>query len=83
MQLIEIQTNATHITVDPHTLVALTPIMVLTAEHPQLQPILDRLGLDTCCGGHLTVAEACDEQRLNAASVANTVLEVLDARSTE
>ena len=75
--------NDTHITVDPHTLVTIRPILELTAEYPELQPMLERFGLDTCCGGHLTVAEACDEQRLNAASVANTLLEVLEARSTE
>ena len=36
MHLIQIQTNDTHITVDPHTLVTTTPIMELTAKHPEL-----------------------------------------------
>jgi len=79
MHLIQIQTNATHTTGDPRTLVTLMPIMELIAEHPELQPILDRFGLDTCCGGHLTVAEACGEQGLDAAVVGNALLEVLEA----
>ena len=83
MHLIQILTNDTHITVDPHTLVTATPIMELTAKHPELQPILDRFGLDTCCGGHLTVTEACVEQGLDAATVATALLDVLEAHSTE
>ena len=59
------------------------PIMELIAEHPALQPILDRFDLDTCCGGHLTVTEACGEQGLDAAVVANALLEVLEAHSKE
>jgi regulator of cell morphogenesis and NO signaling len=63
--------------------VTITPIMVLIAEHPVLQPILDRLGLDTCCGGHLTLTEACAEQGLDVADVAHALLEALEARSTK
>ncbi len=83
MHLIQIQTNDTPITVDPHALVTATPIMELTAEHPELLPILDRFGLDTCCGGHLTVTEACGEHGLDAAVVANALLEVLAAHRAE
>ena len=83
MHLIQIQTNDTHITVDPHTLVTITPILELTAEYPELQPMLERFGLDTCCGGHLTVTEACGEQGLDAAAVATALLHVLEAHSTE
>jgi len=83
MHLIQILTNDTHITVDPHTLVTATPITELTAKRPQLQPILDRFGLDTCCGGHLTVTEACVEQGLDAATVATALLDVLEAHSTD
>ena len=82
MHLIQIQTNATRTTGDPHALVTGTPIMELTAEHPELQPVLDRFGLDTCCGGHLTVAEACSEDGLDVAGVAKALLEVFEARST-
>ena len=82
MHLIQIQTNATHTTGAPRTLVTLMPIMELIAEHPELQPILDRFGLDTCCGGHLTVTEACGEQGLDAAVVGNALLAVLEAHRT-
>ena len=82
MQLIQIQTNATHTTGDPRTLVTMTPVMELIAEHPELQTSLDEFGLDTCCGGHLTVAEACAEHGLDAAIVANALLGVLEAHRT-
>jgi iron-sulfur cluster repair protein YtfE (RIC family) len=59
-----------------------TPIMELIAAHSELQPILDRFGVDTCCGGHLTVTEACGEHGLDAAIVADALLEVLEARRT-
>jgi len=83
MHVIQIQTNDAHITVDPHTRATFTPIVVLTAEYPELQPILDRSGLHTCCGGHLTVTEACVEQGLDAAVVANVLHEALEARNPE
>ena len=82
MHLIQIQTNATNTRFDPQR-VTITPIMVLIAAHPELQPILDGFGLDTCCGGHLTVTEACGEQGLDAAAVATALLDVLEAHSTE
>ena len=44
--------------------------------------MLDRFGLDTCCGGHLTVTEACVEQELDAATVATALLDVREAHST-
>jgi hypothetical protein len=47
MHLLQLQTNATHTTSDAHAVVTGTPIMVLIAEHAELQPILDRFGLDT------------------------------------
>jgi iron-sulfur cluster repair protein YtfE (RIC family) len=77
MSLIQIQTNDTHVTIDPHTSVTTTPIMVLTAEHPELLPILDRFGLDTCCGGHLTVVEACGEHGLAVGALTEALLEAL------
>jgi iron-sulfur cluster repair protein YtfE (RIC family) len=83
MHLIQIQTNDTHTNPDPRTLVTTTPIMELIAEHPDLQPTLDRLGLDTCCGGYLTVTEACGEQGLDVASAATALLEVLEAHRTQ
>ena len=83
MHLIQLQTNNPVTTVDPDTLVTITPIMELIAEHPELQPTLDGFGLDTCCGGHLTVTEACGEHGPDAAVVANTLLDVLEAHRGE
>jgi iron-sulfur cluster repair protein YtfE (RIC family) len=77
MSLIQIQTNDTHLGIDPRTAVTTTPIMVLTAEHPELLPILDGFGLDTCCGGHLTVVEACGEHGLGVAAVTEALREAL------
>jgi hypothetical protein len=74
MHLIQIQTNK-----HPRlgTFVTTTPIMVLTAEHPDLLPILDRFGLDTCCGSHLTVVEACGEHALDPDAVATALVDRL------
>ena len=83
MHLIQIQTNDTRTTVDPDTLVTITPIVELIAAHPELELILDGFGLDTCCGGHLTVTEACGEHGLDAAVVANALLEVFEAHRAE
>jgi hypothetical protein len=77
MSLAPIQTDDTNLTVDPQTFVTTTPIMVLTDDHPELLPILDRFGLDTCCGGHLTVVEACGEHGLAVAAVTQALLEAL------
>jgi iron-sulfur cluster repair protein YtfE (RIC family) len=82
MQIIKIQNSSARVATDPQML-ASTPIMVLTADHPELQPILDGFGLDTCCGGHLTVLEACAEHSLDPAPIAQALLETLqppDAR---
>jgi iron-sulfur cluster repair protein YtfE (RIC family) len=65
------------------TSVTTTPIAVLVADHPELSPILDRFGLDTCCGGHLTVVEACGEHGLAAAVVTQALLEALDPHGPE
>jgi iron-sulfur cluster repair protein YtfE (RIC family) len=77
MHIIQIQTSAAaHAATDPQTL-ASVPIIVLTADHPELQPILDGFGLDTCCGGHLTLVEACAEHGLDPAPIAKALLEAL------
>jgi iron-sulfur cluster repair protein YtfE (RIC family) len=80
--LSQIQTSATHAATDPH-MFDTTPIMLLTTDHPELQPILDSFGLDTCCGGHLTVVEACGERGLDAAAIANALREALRPPGSE
>lgn len=42
----------------------------LVLEHPTSTRVLERLGLDYCCGGRQTLAEACAGQGLDAATVA-------------
>lgn len=38
----------------------------LAAQHPASIPILERLGLDYCCGGRQTLAAACEAHSLDA-----------------
>lgn len=51
---------------------ALTPTTTLAeiaTNHPQLTRELERLGLDYCCGGKRSLAEACRQQGLDAEAV--------------
>ncbi|MBX3385027.1 MAG: iron-sulfur cluster repair di-iron protein [Phycisphaeraceae bacterium] len=50
------------------------PIGRLAAEHPELLPVLDRFGLDYCCHGRQTLAEACR----NAGADPRAVLKAID-----
>jgi regulator of cell morphogenesis and NO signaling len=45
----------------------------LVAEHPAVAPTLDRLGLDYCCHGDRTVAEAADVAGLDIAAVVDAL----------
>jgi regulator of cell morphogenesis and NO signaling len=45
----------------------------LVTARPELAPRLDRLGLDYCCGGGRTLAEACAERGLDPAEVLETL----------
>ena len=46
-----------------------TPLAEVITAHPSLARELERLGLDYCCGGERTVADACAEQGLDAVEV--------------
>ena len=46
-----------------------TPILELIGSHPQFEEILDGFGLDTCCGGHLNVAEAAVQEGIDVMPV--------------
>jgi regulator of cell morphogenesis and NO signaling len=48
-----------------------TPLADLVTAHPELAGELDRRGLDFCCGGHRTLAEASHEAGLDPAAVAD------------
>ena len=45
-----------------------TPLGVLVTAHPVLARELERRGLDYCCGGDRTLAEACAERGLDVAA---------------
>jgi regulator of cell morphogenesis and NO signaling len=49
---------------------AATTLADLVLERPGAAHVLERLGLDYCCGGRRTLAEACAERGLDAATVA-------------
>lgn len=50
----------------------------IVAERPAAAAILDGIGLDYCCGGGKTLAEACGERGLDPGTVA-AVLDSIDA----
>jgi len=54
---------------------ARTTIGELVAEQPALMRVFERLGIDYCCGGKRTLAEASAEKGLDV----NTVLQMLQA----
>jgi regulator of cell morphogenesis and NO signaling len=45
------------------------PILELVANYPQLKDVLESFGLDTCCGGNLSVTEATAEHSIDPAPV--------------
>jgi regulator of cell morphogenesis and NO signaling len=59
--------------VDPaNTIVAISPddtLNAIVARYPQVLPVLQRFGLDTCCGGALPLRVAAQHHDLDAAAV--------------
>lgn len=55
------------------------PLRDIAAQFPDAVPVLERLGIDYCCGGRNTLAEACTSRKLNLASV----LEALERHQQE
>ncbi|HEY1367733.1 MAG TPA: DUF542 domain-containing protein [Gaiellaceae bacterium] len=49
---------------------SLSTLGELVRERPARARVLERLGLDYCCGGRRTLAEACEERGLDANTVA-------------
>lgn len=47
-----------------------TTLAALVGEHPAVTPALDRLGLDYCCKGDRSLADACAEAGLDVSAVA-------------
>lgn len=52
-----------------------TTVGQLVAERPERARVFERLGIDYCCGGKVSLAEACRKKGLDA----GTVLQVLEA----
>ena len=46
-----------------------TPMLELMMANPRFKEILDRFGLDTCCGSHMTVIEATAETGTDPAPI--------------
>ena len=64
MSLIQLESSR-----DRHYDLATTPIMELVASYPQLEPVLESFGLDTCCGGHFSVQEASAQHGIDVQPV--------------
>lgn len=56
-------------TIDPTAIDPTTTINALVDRHPSLMPILAGHGLDLCCGGPLTLAEAAERHGLDMAAL--------------
>jgi uncharacterized protein (DUF2249 family) len=46
-----------------------SPVLEIVTAYPQVEPVLDGFGLDTCCGSHMTVDEASADSGADAAQV--------------
>lgn len=45
----------------------------IVTEHPETIPVLERLGIDYCCGGERTLAEACAASKVDPATVTDAI----------
>jgi iron-sulfur cluster repair protein YtfE (RIC family) len=59
---------------------ASTPILELVASHPELRPILNEYGIDTCCGGRFSVAEAAAHDGIDVQPVLQALARALASR---
>ncbi len=53
----------------PIAIIAEDTLNAIVARYPQTLPALQRLGLDTCCGGALPLQTAAQHHRLDLAEV--------------
>jgi iron-sulfur cluster repair protein YtfE (RIC family) len=60
---------ATNTLRSPITIAAEDTLNVIVARYPQILPALQRLGLDTCCGGALPLHTAAQHRGLDLAEV--------------
>jgi regulator of cell morphogenesis and NO signaling len=52
----------------------------IVARHPEAIPVFNRFGMDTCCGGGVSVDEAARRDGIDAAAVFAALNEALVAR---
>lgn len=57
---------------------AATPMLDLIASYPRLQAVLDSFGLDTCCGGELSVTAAAAKHGLDPSAVTAALRQALE-----
>lgn len=50
-----------------------TTLAALVTDHPELAPVMEARGLDYCCGGQRTLAQACGELNLDVADVVDAL----------
>src|SRR5690606_38810937 len=53
-------------------------LATLVTDHPSLARDVERLGLDYCCGGDRSLADACRERGLDPAAVADGLAAAVD-----
>lgn len=46
-----------------------TPVRDIVTEHPAAIPVLERYGIDYCCGGNHTLSHACVKQNISVVDV--------------
>ena len=55
-----------------------TQVGELVSERPSLSRVMERYGIDYCCGGHLSLASACQLKKLNVESVLAEIARAMD-----
>jgi regulator of cell morphogenesis and NO signaling len=58
-------------------------IGALVAERPGLSKVFEQLGLDFCCGGKKTIAQACQDHNLAPGQIISALDDYLQAQQTE
>ena len=62
---------------DLDVMVTSTLIRDLVEQHPETMPVLGQYGIDTCCGGGLTVAAAAEAHGHDPAQLVEHVLRAI------
>ena len=67
---------------EPITLTAEDTLNAIVARYPQVLPVLQRFGLDTCCGGALPLHTAVEHHGLDLSEVVAALRAALE-RNTQ